>query len=725
VSRGRIRRVPVIRRFVSRRPVSRVPVLGIPAGVLMAAVIGAAFVVLPLAAMVLRVDWPRFVPLVTSDSSIDALLLSLRTSVAATALCVVFGVPMAVVLARARFRGQQLLRALVLLPLVLPPVVGGIALLYTFGRRGLLGGALEVLGVEIAFSTTAVVLAQTFVALPFLVLSLEGALRTVGTRYEVVAATLGARPTTALRRVTLPLVLPAVISGAVLSFARALGEFGATLTFAGSLQGTTRTLPLEIYLQRETDPDTAVALSLVLVVVAVVIVAVAHRVGGFAPTRGAAVTDPRPPDVSRPGEDAGSDDASLGDRRRADPSRGDDARRAGRVPSGSTLGATPARRLDISLRVEARDVDLHLVVERGETVAVLGPNGAGKSTLLGAVAGLVRPDAGRAALDDVVLYETGRDRGEAGRDASEAGRDMSEAGRDRGEAPSWRAPHLRGVSLLAQEPLLFPHLTVLENVAFGPRSAGRPVDEARRSARRWLDEAGVGALAQRRPGELSGGQAQRVAVARALASEPGVLLLDEPLAALDVAVAPALRRTLRRVLADRTVVIVTHDVLDAYTLADRVVLVEGGRIVDVGTPTEVFDRPRTRFAARLAGLNLVTGVVEHDGVRVDAGTRLGVGAALGDAGADLLATEGGAVSFAVPPALVSVSFDRPDDPARECVRGELLDLEPRGDVVRLRGELLSADLTPRQAAALDDRVGHPVWFSFDRAAAEVYPAERR
>ncbi|NQW88265.1 molybdate ABC transporter permease subunit [Frigoribacterium sp. VKM Ac-2860] len=244
------------------------------------AALGAAFVLLPLVAMVSRVDWAEFVPLVTSESSVAAFWLSLRTSVTATLLCVVLGVPMAVVLARTGFRGQRVLRSLVLLPLVLPPVVGGIALLYTFGRRGLLGQAFDALGVTIAFSTTAVVLAQTFVALPFLVLSLEGALRTVGTRYEAVAATLGARPTTVLRRVTLPLVLPALVSGAVLSFARALGEFGATLTFAGSLQGVTRTLPLEIYLQRETDPDAAVALSLVLVLVAVVVVALAHRAGG-------------------------------------------------------------------------------------------------------------------------------------------------------------------------------------------------------------------------------------------------------------------------------------------------------------------------------------------------------------------------------------------------------------------------------------------------------------
>lgn len=250
---------------------------GVPHWVGIVAAFGAAFVLLPLAAIVLRVEWGSFLALITSESSIAALLLSLRTSLAAAVLCVLFGVPLALTLARADFRGQRVLRPLVLLPLVLPPVVGGIALLYTFGRRGLLGSTFELLGIEIAFSTTAVVLAQTFVALPFLVLSLEGALRTVGTRYEAVGATLGASPTTVLRRVTLPLMLPALVSGAVLSFARALGEFGATLTFAGSLEGVTRTLPLEIYLQRETDPDAAVALSLVLVVVAIVIVGFAHR----------------------------------------------------------------------------------------------------------------------------------------------------------------------------------------------------------------------------------------------------------------------------------------------------------------------------------------------------------------------------------------------------------------------------------------------------------------
>lgn len=266
----------------SRKPASHsVAYSGIPSWIYAVALAGALLVILPLVAMLARVNWPQFIPLITSESSLAALGLSLRTSAASTMLCLFLGVPLALVLARGRFRGQQILRAFVLLPLVLPPVVGGIALLYTFGRQGLLGGTLEVVGLQIAFSTTAVVLAQTFVALPFLVVSLEGSLRSAGGRFEAVAATLGARPTTVLRRVTLPLVLPGLVSGAVLSFARSLGEFGATLTFAGSLEGVTRTLPLEIYLQREADADSAVALSLVLVAVAVTVVGLSYRRQGF------------------------------------------------------------------------------------------------------------------------------------------------------------------------------------------------------------------------------------------------------------------------------------------------------------------------------------------------------------------------------------------------------------------------------------------------------------
>jgi molybdate transport system permease protein len=245
---------------------------GLPRWIYIPAAVGALFVAVPLIAVAAKVDWPHFWSLISSESSTTALVLSLKTAVASTALCLLLGVPMALVLARSNARLVRLARPLILLPLVLPPVVGGIALLYAFGRLGLIGQYLNAAGIQIAFTTTAVVLAQTFVSLPFLVIALEGAARTAGADYEVVAATLGARPTTVWWRVSLPLLAPGVISGAVLAFARSLGEFGATLTFAGSREGVTRTLPLEIYLQRESDADAAVALSLLLVAVAAVVV---------------------------------------------------------------------------------------------------------------------------------------------------------------------------------------------------------------------------------------------------------------------------------------------------------------------------------------------------------------------------------------------------------------------------------------------------------------------
>jgi molybdate transport system permease protein len=245
---------------------------GLPRWLYVPAALGVVFVGLPLVAIAVKVDWPHFAGLITSPSSRTALLLSLRTAAASTALCLALGVPLALVLARREGRAAQLVRPLILLPLVLPPVVGGIALLYAFGRLGLLGRYLDAAGIHIAFSTTAVVMAQTFVSLPFLVIALEGAARTAGSRYEDVAATLGARPTTVWWRVSLPLLAPGLVSGAVLAFARALGEFGATLTFAGSRQGVTRTLPLEIYVERESDANAAVALSLLLVVVAAIVV---------------------------------------------------------------------------------------------------------------------------------------------------------------------------------------------------------------------------------------------------------------------------------------------------------------------------------------------------------------------------------------------------------------------------------------------------------------------
>ncbi|OXM65078.1 ABC transporter permease [Amycolatopsis vastitatis] len=241
------------------------------------AALALALVVLPVVGLLVRTDLTRLPSLIVTPSSWHALRLSLITAALSTLVCVLLGVPLAVVLARARFRGVRLLRSIVLLPLVLPPVVGGLALLYLLGRKGFLGILITTLtGESVPFTTTAVVIAQSFVAMPFLVVSLEGALRNSGDRYEQVAATLGARPWTVFRRVTLPLLLPALGSGVVLSFARALGEFGATITFAGSLEDVTRTLPLEVYTQAQVDVDSAVALALLLIVVAIVVIAVAR-----------------------------------------------------------------------------------------------------------------------------------------------------------------------------------------------------------------------------------------------------------------------------------------------------------------------------------------------------------------------------------------------------------------------------------------------------------------
>ncbi|MCD5347988.1 ABC transporter permease [Agromyces sp. H3Y2-19a] len=246
--------------------------MGFPLWLYAPAAVGAGVLVLPFAALFARLDWPGVPAAITSPEALQALGLSLATASIATIACVVLGVPLALVIARSGPAVAAVLRTLTTLPLVLPPLVGGIALLSLLGRQGLFGDALAVLGLRIPFTTTAVVIAQTFVALPFLVISVEGSLRTAGTRYELVAAGLGASPFTVFRRITLPLVAPGLVAGVVLCFARALGEFGATALFAGNAAGTTRTMPLAIYTAFNgagVAEDTAIALSLMLILVAI------------------------------------------------------------------------------------------------------------------------------------------------------------------------------------------------------------------------------------------------------------------------------------------------------------------------------------------------------------------------------------------------------------------------------------------------------------------------
>ncbi|MHA7180881.1 sulfate/molybdate ABC transporter ATP-binding protein [Arthrobacter sp. MDB2-24] len=347
---------------------------------------------------------------------------------------------------------------------------------------------------------------------------------------------------------------------------------------------------------------------------------------------------------------------------------------------GFTFTATlPERGFDVSFELAA-----------GETLAVLGPNGAGKSTLLDLVAGLLAPATGRADLDGTLLFDVAPGR-----------RVLTE-------------PRHRGVALLAQEALLFPHLTVLENVAFGPRSRGQHRSAARSTARHWLERVGVDDLAARRPAQLSGGQAQRVAVARALAADPSLLLLDEPLAALDVGVAPALRTLLRDVLADRPTILVTHDPLDAFLLADRVLILEGGRIVESGPTGNVLTRPVTGFGARLAGLNLVPGRRTTAGFRADNGL---------DVPLEHEAPVGARLALAVRPVSVGVSRTAEAGPGWSWIGAEVDDIEHRGDLVRVHAAGLAADVAPAAAVGLGIAPGVRIFLGVRPADATVYPVD--
>jgi molybdate transport system permease protein len=533
----------------------------LPWPLLLPAALGALLVLLPLVGLVWRAPWHSLPRLLGAPGELDALWLSVRTATASTAVSVLVGVPLAWLLARVEFPGRALARALVTLPMVLPPVVGGVALLLAAGRRGVAGQFLyQGFGISLPFTTTAVVIAQTFVAMPFLVVAVEGALEGTDQRYEDAAATLGASAWYTFRRVTLPAIGPSVGAGAVLCWARALGEFGATITFAGNLPGSTQTMPLAVYAAMQSDPDAAIALSMVLLATSVVVLTALRARWLTAATR--AVRRPATPveEVEAAGRTRGptSDNAA-------------------------TLGSPgPAAAGDAGLRARvvadrgAFTLDVELRVAPGEVVAVLGPNGAGKSSLLGALAGLLPLCAGEVALDGEMLDDPATDR--------------------------YVEPRHRPVGFVFQDYLLFGHMSVRENIAFGPRArrlAGRQAAGA--AADGWLARMGLAGLGARPPAALSGGQAQRVALARALATGPRLLLLDEPLAALDATTRGDLRAFLRTTLptTGAAVVLVTHDPADAAALADRLVILESGEVAATGTAAALAADPPTPYVARL------------------------------------------------------------------------------------------------------------------------------
>ena len=516
---------------------------GIPRWIALPAACAVLFLLVPFIALLLRIDWVQFPHLFTQALGSQALALSLRTCLASTLACIIVGVPLALVCARARdVWWSRLLRSMVTLPMVLPPVVAGLALLITWGRRGLIGAYLQIFGINIAFTTLAVIMAQTFVSLPFFVSSLEGALRTRGFKEERVASALGASPSRTLWSVTLPLTIPALVSSTALAFSRALGEFGATITFAGSLAGVTRTLPLEIYLQREESTDMALMLSVILVFVALVLVGGASAFSQWWYSRlmsGAALDEANVPSetsrmATQPGHGLENENGDAQGQHRRVP-----------VPGVQIAGKLPERHIDVDLTCHG-----------GTVTAFMGHNGSGKSTLLSVLS---------ASLDAPEMTCTWQ----------------------WPDGASGRQPK---ITTLEQKPVLFPHMSVLANVAFPLRCAGISTDEAEVRAREALESVGLASLEQRRPAQVSGGQAQRIALARALVVNPDVLLLDEPMAALDVEAARGLRELIAQRFAGRTIIMATHQIEDAAALDARIIVLKNGCVLRQGPWRELVDQ---------------------------------------------------------------------------------------------------------------------------------------
>ncbi|MFD3515526.1 ABC transporter permease [Streptomyces sp. NPDC058657] len=634
------------------RPRARTSGTRVPLLLAVPALLAVAFLLLPLVGILTRTSWGKLGTHLSSPEVVEALKLSLFVSFWALGLSLLLGVPLAWLLARTDFPGKAFVRSLVLLPMVLPPTVGGVALLLAFGRRGVLGPWLEgAFGLTLPFRTAGAIVAATFVAMPFLVISLEGALGGLRPRYEETAASLGASPVRVFFTVTMPMVLPGLIAGAALTWARALGEFGATITFAGNLPGTTQTLPLQVYLLLQEQPEAATSVSLLLLAVAMaVLIGLRGRWTG-AP-RAAAPPGTAPPE--------------------SEPSTSPVTRAPSAPPPPPAEDRWP-------LYTEVTGFNrVTLDAAAGTTIAVVGPNGAGKTTLLRALLGLTS----RARAVPLRL-----------------------GGTDVTGLP----PHRRGVAWVPQDGALFPHLSALSNTAYGLRARGVPRAQARRSAQEWLDRLEVGALAHRKPAEVSGGQAQRIALARALASRPRLLLLDEPLSALDQTTRARVRHTLRRHLEGfgGVCLIVTHDPVEAVSLADRILVLDGGDVLQDAPPAEVTRHPRSPWVARMLGRNAWPGTASEGGLRLPGGGLLVV--------ADPPAHGTEALAIIAPEA-VSVHRERPGGSPRNVWPGTVREVTSSGSRLRLlissaEAPDLVAEVTPQAAAELGLADGTPVWTS--------------
>ena len=642
------------------------------------------FLVLPLAFMLGRINWATLGATLATPEAASALGLSLRTCAVALGVDLLLGVPAALVLSRS-WRGVRVARILVALPLSLPPVVAGIALLAAFGRRSTFGAFLSGAGLDIAFTTSAVVIAQVFVSLPFLIVTLESAMRAREQGLDEMASSLGASPSRVFWRITLPTVLPGLGRGTALALARCLGEFGATLTFAGSMQGVTRTMPLQIYLARESDADLALALGVVLLGVAAAVVALTETPWGrlaffLRVTRRGPVSAPAAPSA-----------------RPAAPS----------APAGEAGEGVAVR---VAGTVDARGWNVDAELRPGLVTAVVGHNGAGKSTLAQVIAGTLRVDSGTVSIGERVVDDSAT------------------------FVPARR----RGVAMVSQAPRIFTHMSVLSNVAFPLRVRGVGRAQARAAALEQLRAVGIADLAFRRASDLSGGQAARVAIARALVFRPEVLILDEPTAALDVEATAQFSAVLRERLAGAgiTTLLVSHDIAEVLSLASHMIVMGEGRIVEEGEPARVLASPASVFAARLAGLNIVSGAPVSRpgmvGVRVCDGMLWAAdlsGYGSGSAGvaeavagdADDSAACGGRgqldrVALTFLPEAVALSREEAHASPRSVLPGVVAGIDVDGSLVSVRvalaeGVVVTARVTAAAWSELGLGVGDRLWVS--------------
>lgn len=596
----------------------------------------------------------------------------------ATLIALLCGVPLAYLLARSDFPGKALVEGVINLPIVIPHSAAGIALLMVFGRRGSLGAAFDALGVQFVSARPGIVLAMLFVSMPYLVSAARESFEAVDVRLEYVARTLGATPWYAFRTIALPIAARGILSGALLMWARGISEFGAVVILAFHPM----VIPVLLYERfeafglRAAQPVASLVIAICLMLFGLVRVVAGPRsrsAGDGVQTRRDLGVNSR--FISRRALDALASTAEpYGDAVLTDSN------------SGQHGSSVHLRNLEVSVEeFELRGVNLH--VQPGEYLVILGPTGAGKTVLLETIAGLRAPRSGEILVDGVDIT---------------------------------RLPcEVRNVGFVYQDYALFPHMTVAQNIAYGlaVRHVASRVQRAR--VTQLAQTLGIGHLLDRMPATLSGGEQQRVALARALIVHPRLLLLDEPLSALD----PRMREDLQRELAwlhrrtGMTKIHITHDFEEAVALADRIAIVSDGEIVQVGTPEEVFRRPASPLVAEFVGVrNIFEGVI----------LRRGAGYAVLDVQGTELAVVtplSGHVHAALRPEDVILSTQPLSSSARNCLRGRITRIDDRGALVYVTVSVPPSFVCAITRASLEEMglaVGSEVYIAFKASAVHVF-----